>query len=619
LPGITSNFLTYGLKRLILPSTFALWSVSAFARPFTSQFPVIDRLNEGHSKFYIYGNNPDAAERQSFKLFESRVIDLNEAVRRQISERIQNASVQIRSSAGLGLNSSSDDQAVRYDFAVNGVPFCDVHVKARVVRGLASPLVMGRIPEADVSGLPDRHDWPAQEEALNRVRGYFEGIQGRMKFSLDSSSQCIAIESGVAIPVWKMRVLVDDLPYSALAGEKIFRLNPSYFDVTGMARAYDTNPFDGKLIDYTIGKLVGDGTLTSDVFITDPVGVSRVTNSSHQFVYDVDMPGFDETSVFVHATEAMDWFSSLGFKYSAKKLMKIKPHAIINGDKNNALYTPETSSNGPTILIGDGDGIWLQNLPKDADVVSHEFGHHVIFQTLKEVRGESLVMHEGLADFFTFARTGNACLGESICPVGSPIPCEVMAQCLRTAENDYVYGSADLPVEAHRRSQFISGMLWDLSKDSVVPMKDLTAIVYRALDFFLDDSGYHDLILALLMADRELFESKYGCSIYNVAENRGLGDEISDFQCDGTLPSLTASKSSGSTSASSSGKIKSTGTSSKSGCAVIGNTDLSNSSNFATIFLLILLPLFVVSFQSRRVAGGSVFSYAQSRRISKKF
>jgi hypothetical protein len=591
--------------------------MSSSARPFNSPIPIIEGLSEGHTKFYNYGNKLDAVEQQSFKLFESNIISLNEAVRRQISDRLQNPSVQIRSSYGLGLTSSVSEDVVKYEFAVNGVAFCDIKLQARVVRGLSSPLIMGRIPDADISGIPERNDWPSKEEALNRVSRYIQGIQGSaVKISLDSATQCVAIDSGIAIPVWKMLVLVDGLPYSALAGHKIFRMNPSYFDVTGLARAYDTNPFDGKLIDYTVGKLIGDGTLTSDVFITDPVGVSRVTNSSHQFVYDVDLPGFDETSVFVHATEALDWFSSLGFKYAGKKLMKIKPHAIINGDKNNALYTPETSSSGPTILIGDGDGIWLQNLPKDADVVSHEFGHHVIFQTLKEVRGESLVMHEGLADFFTFARTGNACLGESICPVGSPIPCEVMAQCLRTGENDYIFGSPDLPVEAHRRSQFISGMLWDLSKDSVVPIKDLTAIVYRALSYFLDDSGYHDLILALLTADRELFDSKYGCSIYNAAENRGLGDEISDFQCDGTLPSLTASKSSGSTSSTSNGKIKSTGTSSKSGCAVIGNSDLPQTGNFATIFLLILLPLFVTSMQHRRKAGGLVVSHVQSRRVS---
>src|SRR5690606_2594621 len=151
--------------------------------------------------------------------------------------------------------------------------------------------------------------------------------------------------------------------------------------------------------------------------------------------------------------------------------------------------------------VGDGDGEKLQNLPKDSDVVSHELGHHVIFQSLTSTKGESLVMHEGLADYFAFARTDDPCLGESICPAGSPVGCELESQCLRTADNTYVL-NVDTKSEEHFKSQFISGMLWDL-RDNAVPAQDLDEMVIQATGMLLSNSGYHDLILTLMLADKD--------------------------------------------------------------------------------------------------------------------
>jgi hypothetical protein len=577
----------------------ALSAEASFARPFVAKYPVVDRLQSGHQALYLYGHQSNDLERQSFKLFDARFMTLDRSVRDWIHERLQNPAIQLRSQSGLGLAAGEDEERMQYEFAVNSVPFCDLKVHAYQIRGYATPVVMGSIPDFDANAVPQLHDWPTQQQALESVRRYMAGIGGDSNVELQSGYRCIALDANEPVPVWKMVVSIDRLPYVVLAGEAVFRMNPHYFDATGTARVFDSNPFDGQLVDYTVGRLIGDGTLTSDVFITEPVGVERVKSDEHRFVFDVRDKGFDETSVFIHATEALEWFNSLGFRYSSKKLFKLKPHAIINGDKNNALYTPETSSSGPTILIGDGDGIWLQNLPKDADVVSHEFGHHVIFQSLKEVRGESLVLHEGLADFFTFARTGNACLGESICPVGSPIPCEVMAQCLRSGETTYRLGDPDLPKEAHRRSQFISGMLWDLRKDGEIPRDDLTAIVFSGVKYLLDGSGYHDFILSLLMADKQLYDGKYSCTIYNAALDRGLSSEISDFSCEGALPSLSAGAGSSSSAGSSSPSVKSTGSSSKSGCATIGNNDLANSQVFGVYLLIFLLPLILVKTQSK--------------------
>src|SRR5690606_34583582 len=106
-------------------------------------------------------------------------------------------------------------------------------------------------------------------------------------------------------------------------------------------------------------------------------------------------------------------------------------------------------------------------LSTNSDVVAHEFGHHVEFESLQETRGESLVMNEGLTDYFAMARSGDSCLGESICPYNSSINCEVNQKapkqsCLRSATAVKYVLNENTKTDAHFKSQFISGMLWDL-------------------------------------------------------------------------------------------------------------------------------------------------------------
>lgn len=166
------------------------------------------------------------------------------------------------------------------------------------------------------------------------------------------------------------------------------------------------------------------------------------------------------------------------------------------GTPNNALYQPAVSSSGyPQIMVGDGDGNILQNLGKDNDVVSHEFSHHILFRTLTNTTGESLVLHEGLADLFTFMQTGNACLGESICPSGSSA-CWLPDRCLRSAENDLSYLDTTYRswVSApHLRGQLISAVLWDLAQD--LNFTKVAQLTFTASSFFLEDSGLQDFVL----------------------------------------------------------------------------------------------------------------------------
>jgi len=308
-----------------------------------------------------------------------------------------------------------------------------------------------------------------------------------------------------------------------------------FFDmVDATISAYPRSPVDPATEKFT-DQVNGDGTLTSDSFATNTTfyqsTTPRAVASNEQFIYDPSDYRFAEASIFVHINQMLVFYESLGYPGLDLKPLTVMLHATINNTKNNALYEPPTSSASgyPTILIGDGDGVVLQNLPLDGDVVSHEFGHHIIYRTLKETSGESLVIHEGLADYFTYAKQNDPCLGPSICVQGDENVCVVYGKCLRTGINTLHYGTSDFDqLEAHLQGQIIGGLLLDLSPqiDRLVVAKTM----YNALAYLVYDSGIRDFLLALLLSDYKSGGNNT-CYIYNAAIARGFGSLLADVDC----------------------------------------------------------------------------------------
>lgn len=452
--------------------------------------------------------------------------------------------IQVRSRHVGPLNLTSHNEIKTYEFAVNGIPLCNFQVKANSVRN-AEPVVFGNIPNVD-DLTPAYATWPDADIAFDYMEGMARetGVVGA--FTFVRKEQCFHVENRSLVPVWIMYGEADQLLYKAMVSdERGYYFEPQFFHATGTTKIYTTNKKTGTLQDYILNDLTGNGYLEGTKFYTSIAdGRARAYNASNNFIFNPGTSEFDEASIFTNASRTLEWFEEHGYQNFGTERLKLNVHASIGGTPNNALYQP--GPNGPSISIGDGDGEVLRDMGSDSDVVSHEFGHHVVFNTLTSVSGESLDMHEGLADFFTFAKTNDPCLAESICTEGNKAGCVAYQGqlCLRSASNTYTLENLG-NLDAHRRGQFISGMLWDLREQDGIPAEHVTKIVLKAVDSLLSSSKYEHLVLSLLIADKNNFNGQYCQKIYERAKTRGLSKRLKDFNCNDPLPKVADISTSG--------------------------------------------------------------------------
>ncbi|MDA9951255.1 hypothetical protein N9D31_01645 [Oligoflexaceae bacterium] len=557
-----------------------------------------------HSPFQK-NQSPSLLERKSFGLLRTGQISLDAVVSAFMNERSGLPGLKFipKRRSGFSLQGVQDHKS--YQLSFQGTPLCSGEVKATQFD--SEPIITGSVPNILSGQSLNQADWPTLISARQTATRQFRAMQmNDAQYEGKTGSRCIFVDQGEIIPVWKMTFTHEGLPYHIWAdGSDALNWQAAYFQADGNARAYEKNPNfpssgSPSIVDLPLSGLTGDGFLTNAAITTEPFGVNRTESGALQFLKDPGEEGFAEINSFVHANKTLNWFESNGFNYTDEDRLNIRVHFVFSGgDINNAVYQPLLS--GPVIQIADGGvengQVRLENLSLDGDVVSHEFAHHVIFQSIQDVSAgsESLVLHEGLADAFTFLRTDDACLGESICPANSTFPCFEKGACLRSAENDFKFTDSDLPPGHHARGQFISGLIWDLKKSGKIPLDQLSEITVKAIDLMVSDSGYLHLILAMMTVDRELFNGQYGCDIYEAAEVRGLGEAIEDFSCnDSTLPTIDESTSEpigvgdidrASGSVSSAGADE--GSKEKTLCGTVGSSQAAN----YWLWLLLIAPL----------------------------
>lgn len=461
--------------------------------------------------------------------------DLASQVTSYLNEKLNrpDISVQVRSNHGLNLSELfPNSESITLNFTKDGYPLCNFEVKAMNIAGTLT--VLGKIPKLNLDA-EEISKLPNLSSSLSTAWASLKSAPNQDK--VISKSICLNDVEGSLLPVWQLVLSRETLKYKMLAdANKVYKSSRLFFDInSAKVQTYPRDPVtDSETKVYAMETI--DNTLSSTLFTTDPStsesGVARASSDKFEFIYDPTDPLFDEASVFVHVNAHYSFFKAIGYQWKDTLPLIIKIHTMIGKTKNNALYQP---SDGPDsnslIMIGDGDDKILRNLAKDSDVVSHEFGHHVIFNNIQETSGESLILHEGLADYFVFAKNGDPCLGRSICVPNREGACIVPGQCLRIASKALTYGSEDYKnLDAHFKGQLISGFLYNDLND-IYDKKITPIMVFKALGLLVGDSGFKHLLLALMLADYQENQGINACKIYDAAVSRGFSPMLTDVDC----------------------------------------------------------------------------------------
>lgn len=481
--------------------------------------------NQGVAKVY-----PDSsflvAPRPGFSL-KSQKQSFSEVVRSYVTQQIH-PYLDVRVTETPNFNGLGKSSAT-VDFYFSGVNLCKTKLFAYQTKD-NSLFFNGKIPL-----LYDLPYMGLDIEWIDFSSSYAVLAQDSSLIDIDliSKRKCWIAGKDSLVQAWSVTITSQGKPYVAIASiDRLESLEARYFGVEGSARVYAKNPEDGILKDFDLQNLLGGGILKNDYFDVVPDEGNRVVQPDHQFNFPPESPGFKEASLFAHANEAFDWFQDIGYRWlSDDDVITIVAGASgTGGDQNNATYLPGTEIYTPLILVGDGDGTVLRDLTLDSDVVSHELGHHVIFRRLVTVEGESVVIHEGLSDFFVFAKTGDSCLGESICPTGSNA-CMIPNQCLRSAESGIRYGQSPYSqLGPHLQGQVVSGTLWQAAGTS--GLTEMAMLANKAIDYLpAEDASIKDLFLALLNADKDFFDGSHGCKIIEAAIENGYSPLLSDITC----------------------------------------------------------------------------------------
>ncbi len=432
-----------------------------------------------------------------------------------------------------GLKQSSQQS---YSFAFGMVPLCDIALEAhRLADGVLA--FLGTIPQIDRDELATpREDWPGQG-ALSSQISTLARLDLRKAYQLLGKERCYWVRDGNALPSWRLDLEQAGLLYRMIVDDnEIFSQMPRYFDladpVMGKIQSYASNPLDSVLTIYDAEFSGSDNKLSSLYFQTNTnsfdTSLNRATSETYSFIFDPGDKRLGESAVFRNASTMYAFFQGLGYSWLGNNPLVLRVHAVISGNLNNALYEPSRGGL-PSISIGEGDGTVLRNLELDRDVVSHEFTHHVIFSKVTSTSGESLVLHEGLADYFAFERGGNACLGESICPDNSPI-CVVPKHCLRSGENTLSYLSdVYRTLGAHQQGQVISGLLWNLR--SKLGQDKILKTTYGSINYLPQDAGFSDFFTALLLANRDLYQGADACAIVDELNSRAFQAKLGNINC----------------------------------------------------------------------------------------
>ncbi len=540
---------------------------------------------------------------------------------------------------------SSDNWAVtKYNLLYNHIPVDSVEVK-KVAGTDGSLWVNGQVPEFALS---NNGDIATGEFFLSQS----EAQKNSPAFLQDSS---VVWSNGEATyfagpasltPAWRFIIsprnayskpnVPTEIILSAISGE-VLKTRPLAAHVDGSALMFNENSVtdNGVMTRITL-PYIQSTTLKSPYWQVkncmkdDPAnGKCSATASGPTFDYALSDNRYDEVVAYHSVARSWDWnqniMNTAGLSadqrkdlwgsdrpqlgLSTSKVLTIYVRALTKTATgsptfDNAQYLPGgvSGTEAPAIVVGTG---WepdqgaertLRYLGKDADVVMHEFHHHIIFRSLTSTSGETGAMHEGLADFFTYSITGNNKLGESI------VPSSYSKGALRAANvSGTIKNFVGQPV--HIAGEFWSTVLWDVRTALGVGKNGkykTDKIVWDAIDLAVSAETYYGFIGAMAKAT-DAYASVNGDNavelrkaMFKVFSDRGF---LASTSADGTLPSagLYVSTSQGVPLTTATAKK----TSSKGICGSVANNN--SAANWASIVLIVMTSMLPYALSGKKI------------------
>ena len=437
------------------------------------------------------------------------------------------------------VTSKKTSESTRYFFRLNGIKVCDLEV---ALHSLPANRVyyVGKLP----TGAPRllRLNWPSIHTVHDLITASMP------EANIITKSRCLLNTAAGLLPVYDVHIIADDLPYKLrITADRIIHRHRLFSHVKGRFKVYpENNVRSKKRVDTTVD-VSGSGYLDNDYFTTHShdEDIPRVYSEDNEFIYPEGDERMAEVNSFVHANQMLDWFIEMGFKpsQSDKVVIEVNPrdedlsHSEVDIG-NNAYYMPRQVSRDGTIdtkyariFLSKGDGVILQNICNDSDVVAHELGHHIIYHYLANFNKDGGVLHEALADYFVYAKTNNACLAESICPNNSEA-CYVKGKCLRSAATDLTYRDVQASKSPHEKGMVLSSALWSLRSHSDTSKSEIDKVVYGSMDFFLPDTDQRGFIESMLVSDYKLFRGKHCKKIMSSMRRKGYGWHMDSLSCD---------------------------------------------------------------------------------------
>lgn len=461
---------------------------------------------------------------------------LREDISSFLLENIDRSDITVHQKAtgpvGLGLTDADHSNIMLYKFAKEGIELCSVEVKAINIDGYIS--LIGSLPDVNHEQIVETAapDFDASlKVAWNSIKSSSDSKQRYFNKSL-----CLFPYKQTLKPVWKLQVESDGMGYDVWADqERVYKTNRLFFDLfNAKIKTYLRDAVSTPNIE-SHDAPIEEKTLSNNHFVTntstEDSGIERAEiGVNNTFEFEPGTPQFNEASIFFHAFNHLNYFFGLGYTWSGNAPLILKINSIVRTSVNNASYRPPSGNELPLITVGNGDGTILRNLSSDSDVVSHEFGHHVIYRVIKDTTGESLVLHEGLADYFVFASTEDPCLGRSICVPGASGACVIKDQCLRIASKTLQYDNENFEnYNVHFKGQLISGYIYGLHEQ--VQKNNVPKVTLTALGYMSSDSNFQDMLTALMLADYQINSGANACIMYDYALDRGFGALLEDVDC----------------------------------------------------------------------------------------